>query len=297
MKKAIFRIQKLKSTRSVAGCLKHNFRDIDTPNADIDKLDQNQVLAGPKTATEAMQNYSDNLPERIRKNAVMAIECLSTASPEFFETADRETQDKFFADSLKFIEDRFGKDNIISAVVHRDESTPHLQTLVIPLVEGKLNAKKFVGGSKHELSKMQTEYHQKVAKYGLARGQLKSKSTHNTIKSFYSDVEETKKRINGHIKKQETEINYLKQLVRKKEQLVKKVVNDFGDLQNENESLLLKIKDLMSEVKNNVYKIFGAKTDANRESERERERGRGRDFSSDQGTCREAKHESKHPRR
>ena len=90
MKKAIFRIQKLKSSRSVAGCLKHNFRDIDTPNANIDLKNQNEVLAGPKTATEAMQNYSDNLPEKIRKNAVMAIECLSTASPEFFETASQE---------------------------------------------------------------------------------------------------------------------------------------------------------------------------------------------------------------
>lgn len=296
MKKAIFRIQKLKSSRSVSGCLKHNFRDIDTPNANIDLKNQNEVLAGPKTSAEAMQNYSDNLPAKIRKNAVMAIECLSTASPEFFETASQETQKQFFADSLKFIEDKFGKENIVSAVIHRDESTPHLQTLVIPLKDEKLNAKSFVGGSKHELSKMQTEYHQKVAKYGLTRGQLKSKSTHNTIKSFYSDVEETKKRINGHIKKQETEINYLKQVVRKKEQLVKKVVNDFGDLQNENESLLLKIKDLMSEVKTNIYKAFGRDIDGKRERERERGRSRGRDCSSNQSAGRETKHEAKHAR-
>lgn len=266
MKKAIFRIQKLKSARSVSGCLKHNFRDLDTPNADLNKLDQNEVLAGPKTATEAMQNYSDNLPEKIRKNAVMAIECLSTASPEFFETASPETQKQFFADSLKFIEDKFGKENIVSAVIHRDESTPHLQTLVIPLFEAKLNAKEFIGGSKHELSRMQTAYHKKVAHHGLERGQIKSKATHNTIKNFYTDIEQTREKVKSHVRSTETQ----------KEMAVYQAKNtgkENDSLKAEIEQLRAEKQGLLDRLKEFVGEIKSAITGQNKH-ERVRERGR-----------------------
>ena len=44
------------------------------------------------------------------------------------------------------LEDRHGKENVIATTIHRDESTPHLVAYVVPLVDGKLNAKKFLGG-------------------------------------------------------------------------------------------------------------------------------------------------------
>lgn len=256
MKKAIFRIQKLKSSRSVSGCLKHNFRDLETPNADLDKLDQNEVLAGPKTAIEAMQNYSDNLPEKIRKNAVMAIECLSTASPEFFETASQETQKQFFADSLKFIEDKFGKENIVSAVIHRDESTPHLQTLVIPLVEGKLNAKKFVGGSKHELSNMQTAYHEKVAHHGLERGQIKSKANHVTIKEFYTDIDQTKVNVKNELRTSKRKMEMAQSSNEFTGKKNENLESEIGDLKAENKGLLARLAEAMKEIKNTIYSTF-----------------------------------------
>ena len=292
MTKAIFRTQKLKSTRSVSGCLKHNFRDIKTPNADLNKLDQNEVLAGPKTAQEAMESYTGELPDKIRKNAVMAIECLATASPEFFETATPETQKQFFADSLKFIEDRFGKENIISAVVHRDESTPHLQTLVIPLVNGKLNARELIGGSKHELSRLQTEYHSRVEHHGLERGQIKSKAHHNTIKNFYTDIEQTREKVKSHVRRSNTEKEMAVSSAEYTGKENDSLKGEVEGLKAENQGLLDKLKEVFKEIKTTAYKAFGRDLEHDRVRERGRlERGREGNISRDQGASREIRND------
>lgn len=292
MKKAIFRIQKLKSARSVSGCLKHNFRDLDTPNADMNKLDQNEVLAGPKTATEVFETYSSKLPEKIRKNAVMGIEVLATASPEFFETASPETQKAFFADSLKFVQSKFGKSNVVSAIVHNDESTPHLQCLIIPLVAGKLSAKRFVGGSKHELSRLQTKFHSRVEHHGLERGQIKSKATHNTIKNFYTDIEQTREKVKSHVRSTETQKEmavYRADHTGKENDSLK---GEVEGLKAENQGLLDKLKEVFKEIKTTAYKAFGKDLEHDRVRDRGRlERGREGNISRDQGTSREIRND------
>ena len=78
---AILRTQKLKATGAVWRSLKHAFREQPTPNADPAKAAQNAHL-GANSAAEAMQRLRDRLPEKRRKDAVLAIEYLITASPE-----------------------------------------------------------------------------------------------------------------------------------------------------------------------------------------------------------------------
>ena len=87
---------------------------------------------------------------------------------------------------MTWLQDKHGAENILSAVIHNDEITPHLQVMVIPIDErGKLNARELVGG-KAKLSQMQTEFAQEVGKpFGFERGQERSKATHQTIKEYY----------------------------------------------------------------------------------------------------------------
>jgi hypothetical protein len=72
-------------------------------------------------------------PEKIRKNAVHALEYFVGASPEKMAVMSRTQQDAYFRKALDWFEERHGKDNVLSAVIHRDETTPHMQILVIPL--------------------------------------------------------------------------------------------------------------------------------------------------------------------
>ena len=60
------------------------------------------------------------------------------------------------------VEEFGGKDNILGAAIHMDESTPHLHLDVVPLTsDGKLSAKSFIDGPT-DLSKKQTEWLEKA---------------------------------------------------------------------------------------------------------------------------------------
>ena len=49
-------------------------------------------------------------------------------------------------DSLEWLRKRHGSDNVVGWSIHRDEQAPHLAVYVVPLKDGKLNAKHFTGG-------------------------------------------------------------------------------------------------------------------------------------------------------
>lgn len=46
----------------------------------------------------------------------------------------------------KWLIEEFGKENVVSLDLHLDESTPHFHAVVVPIVNGKLNAKKWLDG-------------------------------------------------------------------------------------------------------------------------------------------------------
>lgn len=101
------------------------------------------------------------------------VETLITASPEFMNSLPPEEQKAYFETALAFLSERVGKQNILSAVVHMDEKTPHMHLCFVPITpEGKLSAKSFLGNQK-SLSEWQTAYHKRMsARWNeLERGQ------------------------------------------------------------------------------------------------------------------------------
>ena len=189
MKYAILRTQKLKATGAVWRSLKHAFREQPTPNADPAKAAQNAHV-GATSAAEAMQRVRDRLPEKRRKDAVLAIEYLITASPEAMQAKDGRAQTAYFDDALKWLRERHGAANVVYAGIHRDESTPHMYAYVVPLDEatGRLNARRWLGGSK-ALSEMQTDFAATVgARHGLERGIKGSRAKHERVRRHYGLV-------------------------------------------------------------------------------------------------------------
>lgn len=187
---AILRTQKLKATGAVWRSLKHAFREQPTPNADPAKAAQNAHL-GANSAAEAMQRVRDRLPEKRRKDAVLAIEYLITASPEAMQAMDARGRDAYFNDALKWLRERHGGANVVYAGIHRDESTPHMYAYVVPLDEstGRLNARKWLGGHASVLSEMQTDFAEKVgARHGLERGIKGSRAKHERVSRHYGLV-------------------------------------------------------------------------------------------------------------
>ncbi len=186
----ILRAEKIKALGNMGASLQHTFRERETPNADETRRRENQILVGPDTAEEVVKSWQDRAPEKVRKNAVLGIEYLITASPEAMARMSRAEQDQYFAKSVNWLKQKHGRENVLSAVIHRDETTPHLTAMVIPLdSRGKLNAREFLGG-RQKLRAMQTEFYDRVGRsHGLQRGVEGSKAKHQRVKSYYAALE------------------------------------------------------------------------------------------------------------
>ena len=184
---AILRLQKLKSFADVGGSLSHNYRNRETLNADDARTHLNEHELD--TNEKCMTAIRDRIPEKRRKDAVLCIEHLITASPTWSGWGT-EKETAFFEQSKKWLENKYGKNNVVSTTIHRDETTPHLVAYVVPVDEetGRLNAKKFIGGSRHTLSQMQTDFAVEVKDLGLDRGVQGSKAKHTSIKEYYEKL-------------------------------------------------------------------------------------------------------------
>ena len=185
MNYAILRTAKLKTMGNIGGSLAHNYRTIETPNADPNLTPKNHhSVATPEAVKQAIK---DRLPEKRRSDAVLCIEYLITASPEW-EGWGKSLEDEFFKRSAQWLMDKHGEENIAGMSIHRDISTPHLVAYVVPIDQkGKLNCKDFLGG-RAKLNQMQTDFANQVKDLGLTRGKEGSKAKHTSIKEYYHDI-------------------------------------------------------------------------------------------------------------
>lgn len=196
---AIMRCKKLKTAGGVASSLQHCFRERETLNADPELLSKNQHALADNV-DNAMGKMRERLPLKRRKDAVLMVEYMMTASPEWFAESTKEEQREFFNKSLAWLCGKYGTENVIVATIHNDETTPHMSAFVTPITkDGRLSAKEFIGNKK-KMSDDQTSYAEKVEHLGLKRGVKGSKAKHQTIKKFY---ELTNKSLNFHMIKPE----------------------------------------------------------------------------------------------
>lgn len=188
---AIMRCKKIKTGGSVRSALQHCYRERQTDNADATKLAENVHLTDAESVDDAIRMMNDRLPEKRRKDAVLLVEYMMTASPDWWQSASETDRDTFFKDSLNWLKDKYGAENVVVATVHNDETTPHLSAFVTPITsDGRLSAKEFIG-NKLMMTKDQTSYAEKVAHLGLKRGVKGSKAKHQTIRQYYEKLHES----------------------------------------------------------------------------------------------------------
>ena len=113
---------------------------------------------------------------KYRKDAVLLLDGVYTASPDFFVGKTDDEIRQYFADCLDYHSKNYGV--VINAVVHLDERTPHLHVASIPILEQegkyKLCAKEIMR-NKAAYHKRQDDFYVQVSqKYGLERGEIQS---------------------------------------------------------------------------------------------------------------------------
>ena len=118
-----------------------------------------------------------DLPTKVRKDAVLMCSFVVGSDGAFFKNLSPQEQEKFFAECTRFFAERYGEGNIISAVVHMDETTPHLHLNLIPIAGGRLCAKKLF--DRKALTALQTDLYKEVGtKWSLQRGREGSQAKH-----------------------------------------------------------------------------------------------------------------------
>jgi hypothetical protein len=191
---AVLRIKKLKSWGDIAGADAHNFRERETPNANEERTQDNVNFAG-KADQDSIEAIRAAISEqKIRKNAVLAVEMLMSASPEYFRPGKESEAGSYDAGrarawgetSAQWLRERYG-DKVIKAVMHLDETTPHIHAVLVPLDKnGKLNCRALFGGSRHTLTELQTDYARAVEPLGIERGLQGSRAKHQEVAKFYA---------------------------------------------------------------------------------------------------------------
>ena len=124
-----------------------------------------------------------DLPTKVRKDAVLMCSFVVGSDGKFFGELSPSEQRQFFVDCTRFFAERYGEGNIISAVVHTDETTPHLHLNLIPIAGGRLCAKKLF--DRKALTALQTDLYKEVgAKWNLQRGMEGSQAKHLDTAEF-----------------------------------------------------------------------------------------------------------------
>lgn len=190
MSKVVFRISKLKTWSQVATAASHNHRTRPTPNAGDSS--RNVFIKHTERVIDAV--IATIGTQKIRKNAVLAVEVIISASPEYFRprdpskagTWDQKRLDAWREKMEPWIADNFP--HAVSVVLHLDEATPHYQIIDVPLDDrGRLNARAKYGG-KETLRRWQDKAAEPVKSLGIERGIAGSLAKHERIKQFYGAV-------------------------------------------------------------------------------------------------------------
>lgn len=168
MSYCVFCTQKIKSKAALSGHLQHNYREYDESSlpANIDSDRSTDNVTDRKTRQTVLTDYARLLPDKVRKNAVHAVEFVFSASHDW-----EGDWNAYFAGCRKWADEFMGAKNCLSWVVHMDEATPHVHAIYMPLIDGKLNAREIIGGTRGKLAKLRTDFWKAAAQpVGLERG-------------------------------------------------------------------------------------------------------------------------------
>ena len=176
--------------QDVAPIEKENERDenyeASNPQIDSERTKNNYRFTPHfgKTYTEFINGRIKELGLSPRKDAVVMNSFVLGSDKTFFDGLAKVEQYNFFSDCYKFFTERYGEENIIAAVVHNDESTPHMHLNLMPVTkDGRLCSKQLF--DKPQLQQLQTDFYEAVGKrWGLQRGKEGSQKKHLATAEF-----------------------------------------------------------------------------------------------------------------
>lgn len=227
-------------------------------NKDIDKTKSCENYHIGECHDNYVQRFNELREEKVtgivRSNSVAAVGIVISADKEFFDNLDTGREKEYFESVHKKISDLYGQENIISATVHKDEATPHMHIIVVPITEdGRLSAKElFNRDALKSLQDIAVDLQDEG--FEIERGQINSENKHLSEEKFKIEQENQKlelERENLRLKAQrlqETQDFFLRERER------------FEELKKSREKISSIVDEVMKNetfIYKNLYKIDG----------------------------------------
>ena len=148
---------------AIRGIQSHNRREREShsnPDIDYSRSTGNYDLCETPSSSyaEAIQNRIDDLlmVKAVRKDAVHLCGLIVSSDKSFFTRIGKDETRRFFVEAAAYLTEFVGKENVISAMVHMDEKTPHMHFLHVPVTpDGLLSANSIY--TRSSLKKLQTD--------------------------------------------------------------------------------------------------------------------------------------------
>ncbi len=163
-------------------------REFYASDIDWEKTTDNKYLVKTENWNRAITRTIKENSLKEKKDSVVMLDGIYTASPEFFKNKPKWMYESFFDECLAFHVQEYcqgDRSRVLNAVIHYDETTPHLHISSIPLYQDEKGAHlsaKIIMGNKGDYSKHQDRFYEQVSsKYELERGEIKDaleKKTH-----------------------------------------------------------------------------------------------------------------------
>ena len=210
---AVLHLEKAKGAD--CGMSAHIERTIQPKNADPKRTHLNRELIqfpdGVHNRTEAIQHRLDTagLTRKIGKNQVQAIRIVLTGTHADMKQIEQTGRlDEWCQDNLEWLRKTYGTNNVVSAVLHMDEETPHIHATIVPIVQTKRKKQKKEQTvkkryktkapaprlcadevmSRANLIRYQDTYAEQMAAYGLQRGIKGSEAQHISTHEYYRSL-------------------------------------------------------------------------------------------------------------
>jgi Plasmid recombination enzyme len=212
----IIRMQKFHKD-AILGIQKHNQREGEnSKNKDIDST---RTMLNYDFVNEDKIKYHEEIKKmtatrvkrKIRNDAVLVAEFFVSASPEYMHAMSPDEQRKYFEAALDHISGKYGQQNILYAVVHNDEATPHMHVGFVPITDDRRLAAKDYFHGKTKIRRIQDDFHNYMNKrgYDIERGEP-SELQHKSVHEFKKQ-------------EREKELKQLEQQVAHKEKEIKRI--------------------------------------------------------------------------
>lgn len=208
MSNNILRTAKVKTRAQITASAEHNFRLRYQHNIDKTRSHLNMVLVNDLGADltkaqdlqEKLTEYYKKIGVKERKDSVLMMEFVVSASPDFFKGKKLGEVKEWADKQTNFFRKKFG-DQLQMGVLHLDEKTPHIHFMIstelksikqyknrygVKEVENwSLNARRY---DRQFLVDLHTEHAKHNIELGLKRGVRGSMREHKSLKEFYSVV-------------------------------------------------------------------------------------------------------------